>query len=337
MYHLFNRIYLGVDVLKDEQNTFFLASKALGENFDETLISGPFVMGVEPDEEKFVKSGFSDLIAKYKGLGDKKVVIYTSVESYGQLVAKWLKALFPNASSEQLLQLLNLEFLSLSTQGVPLPKTDVLKETLVGLSIVEQDPELRALVRDMPERVSLEYKLLDHLSGNKRANLADPIRVFALRSMHNHIDEIQRNLVSLFFSENMQKKYGYTAAKYLGDFDILRKIPRLNFLNDPNLSLRITRLKEPAQEAVLRDMAVYLDQEVQIEKTQIAGERAKLKIIDTLAPLSDDEVVTQFISMLRTSTEHTDYLDWADMDKLKVHVIHWAVTLTAEDCKGFEL
>jgi hypothetical protein len=252
-------------------------------------------------------------------------------------VAKWTRAVFPNASPAQILALLNLEFLSLHTQGLKLPKADVLNVTLANLSTVEPDSRLVSLVRDMPQSLSLEYKLLAHLSGSKKVTIVDSIRVFALRSTLNHISEIQRNLVSLFFSSNMQKKYGYNANQYLGQLDLLRKIPRLSFLNDPNLSMRVTRLKIDAQESLLKDIAVYLEQEPHIEKMQIAAERAKLRIISTVAPLSDADAVNLFLSVLRSSNEHTDYLDWADMDKLKVHVIHWAVALTPEDCKGFEL
>lgn len=336
MYHLFNRIYLGVDSLKTEKDAFYLASAAMATDYDENDLSGPIMMGMTADEDAFVEKDFADLIGKYKGVGNKKIVIYTSLDSYGKLIAKWIKSIFPNASAKQIQTLLTFEYLALSTHGLPLPKSD-LKADLAELAQVTEDPALWAVVRDMPEKLSLEYKLLDYLSGNRRVGIANDVRVFALRSTMNHVAEIQRNLVSLFFSENMQKKYGYTASQFLGEVDLLRKIPGFRFLNDPNLSLRITRMKGPTIDGLVKDFALYLDQEPQIEMMQIEAERAKLRIINTTEPLGDTEVTDLFIDMLRSSNEHTDYLDWADMDKLRVHLIHWAVGLQAEECKGFEL
>jgi hypothetical protein len=337
MYHLFNRIYLAVDSIKSEKHAFYLASKVMAENYDERELAGPILMGLTADEDEFVATGFTKLLTQYKGVGDKKIVIYTSLESYGKLISKWLKAIFPNATLSQVQTLLGLELVALNTQGVALPKGEVVKEMVSDYANLEGDADLRTVVRDIPEKLSLEYKLLDYLSGNKRVSIAEDVRMFALRSTINHVHEIQRNLVSLFFSAHMQKKYGYDASQHVGEVNLLRKVPGFNFLTDPNLTLRITRMKQPTQDALCRDFALYLDQEPQIEKLQIEAERAKLRIISSVDPIEDGEATDLFISMIRASNEHTDYLDWADMDKLKVHVIHWAVGLKSEACKGFEL
>jgi hypothetical protein len=337
MYHLFSRVYLEVDSLKSDKHTFYLASAQLAENYDERLGVGPVMVGKTQDEAAFIDEGFVELLAKFVEAGDAKLVIYVSLETYGALVAMWLKAIFPNAQDDQIKTLLNLEMLTLHAQGVGLPDPTTLKTWIENLSRTPREDKLRTLTQDLTQRVSLEYKLLDHLSGNKRASIAESIRVFALRGVLNTLDETQRNLTLLFFSDYMQEKYGYTAKDHLGEVDLLSKIPRLTMINNPKLRAGITRLKPAAIEAVVSDYALYLEQSEAIEKTQVSAERAKLKIVNTSVPMGNNQVTDLFIDMLRASNEHTDYLDWADLDKLNVHLIHWAVSLSPEACKGFEL
>jgi hypothetical protein len=39
--------------------------------------------------------------------------------------------------------------------------------------------------------------------------------------------------------------------------------------------------------------------------------------------------------VLRTSNEHTDYLDWADSDKLNIPLIQYLISLTEAELQGF--
>lgn len=94
MYHLFSRVYLEVDSLKSDKHTFYLASAQLAENYDERLGVGPVMVGKTQDEAAFIDEGFVELLAKFVEAGDAKLVIYVSLETYGALVAMWLKAIF---------------------------------------------------------------------------------------------------------------------------------------------------------------------------------------------------------------------------------------------------
>lgn len=337
MYHLFRRIYLEVDQLKVDKHAFYLASQEMAENYDERTAIGPVLYGKYADDATFVEDEFPNVLAKFKDAGRNKIVIYVTVENYGKAVARWLRSMFRNASAEQIEQLIHFEMLSLVARGGDLSSIEDPKAWITELSQVAIDERLAAVVRDIPNDVSMEYKLLSHIAGQRKADLADSIRIFALRSTNNLIYEIQRNMKSLFFSGYMQRKYGYDASNFIGEFDLLRKIPRLKILNDPKLHLRIQRLSEAARKNLTDDLSFYLEQVPEVEQTQVDAEGAKLRIISTVDRVSDEEVVDLFIKMLRASNEHTDYLDWADLDKLNVHLIHWAVGLSSEECKGLEL
>lgn len=328
MYHLFNRIYLGVDVMRNSRDTFYLASKEFAGSYSASNVNGPNLIGLTVDEEAFIDNGFVKLLNQSLTTPDDKLVIYTSLSSYITLISKWLRAVFPNASNEQIKTLLYFELLTFG---------DVNGDILTLASEVEPNRSLTNVVNKVKDNISLEYKLLNFLAKGPTQSIAKDIRVFALRSMKEHILESTRNMTHLFFSGYMQEKYDYVAIDHLGKSTLLKNIPKLKILNSDNLLGRLETLDEEEQQLLIDDLELYLGADSHIGKSQLASERAKLKIINKAVVIDDDEVTNLFVDMLRSSTEHTDYLDWSDVDKVKVHLIHWAVGLDEEDCKGYEI
>jgi hypothetical protein len=139
----------------------------------------------------------------------------------------------------------------------------------------------------------------------------------------------------MFFNSEVQMRYGYNAKDYVGRLNLLPLIGRFKILNDPSLVDRIQKLTKSEAEAMIEDIDLYLDGTSAIKDSQRTAERSKLDLISNINPLNDKAVVDRFIQVLRTSNEHTDYLDWADSDKLNIPLIQYLISLTEAELQGF--
>lgn len=335
MQHLFDRVYLGIDTFRESKEVFYLASEEHAGNYEEAALNDPSILGLTTEEDDFFREGFFDLIESQKD-PEFKFVIYTSSPTYLKLLARWIRAVFVKASPKQIANLLILECISLRSKGVTLD-ISTLSEYIEQLSQMEICDRTKAIVDSKVDSLSLEYKLLSYIAVGSRSTIATAIRIFSHRSMVRQINEARRNIKFLYFSKFAQEKYGYVAELSVDNLDLLSNIPKLNILNEPELEGRIHTLTSEEQDMLVTDLKLYTEEVPHIGINQGRADAINLKIINILNPVTDDEITDMYIGMLRSSNEHTDYLNALDSNKVKSYLIYWLLELSQEDCKGYEI
>lgn len=334
MYHLFDRVYLDVDVFDVNKSNFYIASESMAAAYGDGSQIGPSLLGIYTNDQAFVDTDFFELLKELNGT-DKKIVIYVSRESYLALVAKWVKAVFPTIDTDRVRTLVYFEYLRLYFDGLSVPSSplvtgEINKAADTGCTLV-----FKEFVASLLTRTSMEYKILHRLKGKTVVTLADDVRLFAERSSQHFITDTQRNLRSMFYNGEMQRRYGYSAKIQVGRLNLLPMITQFKVLNDPSLADRLKMLTATEITDLVKDIGFYLNGLTDIGDEQRAAELSKLTLISKIEPLSDDRVIDQFIQVLRDSNEHTDYLDWDDSDMLNIPLIQYILTLTDTELQGF--
>lgn len=334
MYHLFNRVYLDVDAFKTNKSNYYIASEAMAEAYGDGSANGPSLLGTFNDDQRFVDMDFLPLMKELKDSTDK-IIVYVSRASYLTLVSKWVQSIFTDISTENLKALIYFEYLRLHNDGLNTPSNAIVQGEINGVLTVEPEASLLRFVQSVINQISMEYKILQRLKGQSPETLASDIRLFAERSSQHFVIDTQRNLESLFFNQSVQRRFGYNAKDYIGRMSVLPLIPTFKILIDSSLSKRLKSLSKTEIDDLVDDVGIYLEGMSEVEDTQRKAERSKLEIISNVTPLEDSVVVDRFISVLRASNEHTDYLDWDDVDMLNIPLIHYLVSLTDQELKGF--
>lgn len=334
MYHLYNRVYLDVDVFKVNKSNYYIASKAMADAYGDGTQEGPSLLGIYADDEKFVSDDFLPLMEELV-LNSNKIIVYVSRQSYLALVSKWIQAIFPDIDTHSLRSLIYFEYLRLYSDGLKVSSHAIVQGEISEAMESSANDSLKSFVSSIENKISMEYKILQHLKGHTIPTLASDVRLFAERSSKHFVVDTQRNLESLFFNQAVQKRYGYNAKDSVGRLNVLPLIPTFKILNDTSLVDRLKTLSRREIDYLVEDIGTYLEGMSEVEDTQRKAERSKLELISNVTPLEDSVVVDRFIKVLRASNEHTDYLDWNDVDMLNIPLIHYIVSLTEPELEGF--
>jgi len=339
MFHLYERIYLEVDSMKTDQHDFYMASEKHSRHYvKEEVQFGPDLHEIYEDDAKFYREDFTELMIDLMANGiNSKRLIYVSVPMYLKLVGKWQRAVFPQAKAENIQKLMNFAALNLHERGITMPSKAELLKIFTAESKEPVDEKLKAAIQKNKDDLSLEYRLLDYRAGARTNRVIDKIRLFTHRSTEDLVKEIQRNLVSIFFTKTLQEKYGYKAHDHLGEMNLLSKIPGFHLITDRRTVARLDSLSASHIGKLVEDIALYMGSHAGYGDAQEKAERTKLMIISKTNPMNDDKATDAFIDMVAQSNEHSDYIDWADADKINVHLIYYIVSLDKSDCLDYRI
>ena len=338
MFHLFKRIYLEDISNKSDKHAYYIADETQANDYvTKDNASGFLLMDVFDDDEQFFEFGFTELMLRLSKADDTKRIIYVRPEQYLRLAAKWIRTVFPEATTRQVAQLVNVATVQLSLEGAVLPEPKDLGRKIFEWSEVAVDDDLHLVVEAVRPHLSLEFLLLDYLAGNHDSPISEPIRLFVLRSSQHLIIEAQRDLRTLFFTQYAQHKYGYTASEAFGDYELLPQITSLNLLTKTNLPLMLERLKVSERTQLLKDLEKYFADRQDGQSPHYRIEKLKLEIVSKVEPLDNVGVAERFFEILRSSTEHTDHLEWNDAEKVNLHLIHYTASLPEEAWQGYRI
>lgn len=248
MIHLFNKVYLDLDdriSLEYDRAVFGRYGVGLTSSL-EAVTQGVLMYAAKDFPEDF--SSFISDVDAYTSKTGKRFVVYADLNNFKQFMVAWYKSIFPSASKEHLVQLVNLtvykERIISNSQlqsNSPVGVDTILKsftdiDKFIDASKVNSNDT--KTIKKLGLNLSYEFMLADYFSGSEQhtSRLMKIVHMFLQRWFKETFTDNREMILMNLHNDSFQKTLGYDVAKIdITALNPLSQIAALKPYSDPSI------------------------------------------------------------------------------------------------------
>lgn len=212
MIHLFNRVYLDLDIYLDAYESRVVASKEFGDDWDENDHQGVPPMYTTLDAKAYVETAFEGDLLKVLNKTEKFIFVLDE-DGLLRALSRWIKTVYPNIDEATFVDVV----------GTYIRRYNTGKEGKVIKSITTRNDIVKFYVETTPlteiantlktnwYKLSLEHQVVNFLREGSYFDIRKTVSNLVRRFFRDTIYEIRRDLMIYLYSPKQQEVLGYDA------------------------------------------------------------------------------------------------------------------------------